>query len=242
MSGTKLSRILLSLMAVVALMVMSATSAQATSTSIDVSEDTEITSWGNWINDARGLLPASGWPNFGGTLRVSIDNFPTGAYAGDNNDSEVLMRWNDLSSIPAGHTITGVTLRMILQDGAADATDVNRITQGSWTEAGTSWNDWVGQTTSDTTLGQLDPPDGAGSKDFSSAGLLSTVQGWHDGSISNLGLLLRWAGPNADGDSYSSRETAGQAPQLIIEHIPEPGTAVLLLGGLGTLLIGRRRG
>ena len=243
MSGTKLTRILLSLLAVVGLIVMSATAVQATSTSIDVSEDTEITNWPNWIDDARGELPESGCCAFGGNLRVSIDNFPNGAWnpPGSGYDSEVLMRWNDLSSIPAGDTITSVILRMELQDGFADAIDVNNITLGSWTEAGTSWNDWVGQSTSDTPLGQLDPPDGAGAKDFSSASLLSTVQGWHDGSLSNLGLILKWAGPTTDGDSYASREhTTLAAPQLIITHIPEPSTALLLLGGLGSLLIGRR--
>ena len=244
MTGTKLSRILLSLLAVVALMVMSATAVQATTTSIDVSEDTEITDWPNWSTSARGTLPESGCCAFGGNLRVSIDNFPNGAWnpPGSGYDSEVLMRWNDLSSIPAGNTITGVILRMELQDGFADAIDVNNITQGTWDEATTHWTNWNAQTTSDTPLGQLDPPDGAGPKDFSSASLLSTVQGWHSGSLSNLGLILKWAGPTTDGDSYASREhTTLAAPQLIITHIPEPGTALLLLGGLGSLLISRRR-
>lgn len=220
--------------------------AYATQTTIDVSEDTEITNWSSWINDARGEITTTSHPYYGQQLRVSNDNFPTGAYAGTGNNSELLLRW-DLSSIPATDVITSVTLRMIQFDGSTSTTNVYGIDQGVWTEAGTSWNSWNAQTTSDTFLGSFVAAPysvNGGESLFSSAALTSLVQAWHDGSQSNLGLLMRWGGPNSDGDTFASREsTTDDAPMLIIEHqaVPEPGTTLLALAGALTFAGIRRR-
>lgn len=246
MIGNFLTRQRTLLVAVAALAVAASGSSWAASITLDVAEDTEITTWPNWINDARGLLTPSDPPSyFGGVLRVAQGAFPNGAYAGTGNVGEVLMRW-DLSGLPGNAQITNATLRMIQFDGAVDITNVQRIDQGIWTEAGTSWNSWVAQTTSSTLLGgMLGVPAGSGGVTlFSNPALTSTVQGWHDGSTSNLGLILKWAGPNDDGDTYASREsTSADAPQLILEYVqvPEPGTASLLFMSAGALACGRRR-
>lgn len=211
---------------------------KATITSLDVAEDTEITSWANWSNDARGLLTPADHPTyFGGNLRVAIGSFPNHLYEGTGNVGEVLMRW-DLSSIPANHVITSATLRMIQFDESVDITNVHRIDQGEWTEAGVSWNSWTSQSTSSTLLGGMLGTPGSvnnGETLFSNAALAATVQGWHDGSLDNLGLILKWGGANDDGDTYSSRErTDVDPPQLIIEHhaVPEPASIAMLFSAL----------
>lgn len=212
-------------------------------TSLDVAEDTEITSWANWSNDARGLLTPSDPPSyFGGNLRVAIGAFPNGLYAGTGNIGEVLMRW-DLSSIPANHVITSATLRMIQFDGSVGVTNVYQVDQGVWSEASVSWNSWSAQTTSATLLGGMLGTPGSinnGETLFSNAALVSTVQGWHDGSLDNLGLILKWGGANDDGDTYSSRERPGvDPPRLILEHhaVPEPSSFVMLFGGMSMGLL-----
>lgn len=227
--------------------VLSPTSpAYATTAVIDVAEDAEITSWPNWANDPRGELPESGCCVYGGNLRVAIGPFPTGAWAGTGNIGQVLMRW-DLSSIPANHVVTNATLRMIQFDGAVDVTNVNRVDQGNWTEATVTWNNWTSQSTSSTLLGgMLGTPEAVngGETLFSTPSLTSTVQGWHDGNISNLGLLLTWGGPNDDGDTYAAREhTTADAPQLILEHhaVPEPNTVAVALAFVAAGTACRRR-
>jgi hypothetical protein len=220
------------------LLLTSSNIALATLTTINVAEDTEITSWANWSNDARGLLAPSDPPTyFGGNLRVAIGAFPNGAYAGTSNVGEVLMRW-DLTSIPANHVITGATLRMIQFDGSVGVTNVYQVNQGTWTEASVSWNSWNGQTTSSTLLGGMLGTPGSvnnGETLFTNAGLVSAVQGWHDGSHDNLGLILKWGGANDDGDTYSSRErTDVDPPQLILEHhaVPEPSSVIMLFSAV----------
>src|SRR5690606_20238126 len=104
--------------------------------------------------------------------------------------------------------------RMIQLDSDVDVTNVSRIDQGAWTEATVTWNNWTAQTTSATLLGgMLGTPStvNGGETLFTSAGLTATVQGWHDGSIDNLGLLLTWGGPDDDGDTFAAREHTTEA-------------------------------
>ncbi len=86
---------------------------------------------------------------------------------------------------------------------------------------------------------------------FSDVDLTALVQTWIDNPSTNLGLMLLHpaafdaaapAGPNDVLARYATHEsTAFDGPQLIIEHIPEPTSAVLLCGGLSMLLAVRRR-
>jgi hypothetical protein len=194
--------------------------AGAATTTLDVTEDTDITNWVNWETGARGLLMDGEDFGRGGSLRVADQDFP-GGYA--VNDGWILLRW-DLSSIPAEHTISSVTLRLTQFDGAVGATEVWAIDQGDWEEEFTSWVSWTSQTTSETLLGimqnvSINDPELMGNTTFVDADLTTRVQDWHAGSKANLGLLLKWAGGPQDGDTFASRESTTDDPaQLIITH------------------------
>ena len=199
---------------------------------LDVAEDTELTNWVNWVDAPRGEIPMSAPSSYyGGLLRVADDNCPTGAYEGTGNNGWVLMRW-DLSSLATAdksRLINNVDLRMIQQDLGVGAAEVYRVNSGQWTEATATWANWVGPVMGDedvTFLGTISgtPNDGA-SKDgithFTGADFTALVQSWLDGSVENLGILLKW--PTNDphnGDTYASREnTAYDPPQLLIDYI-----------------------
>jgi hypothetical protein len=205
---------------VIAMCVMQCRPAQATETTLDVSEDTDITSWVNWETAPRGLLMDGEDGGRGGSLRVADQDFPGGYQV---NDGWILLRW-DLSTIPAEDTISDVTLRMIQFDGAVGATEIWGIDQGDWEEEFVSWISWTSQTTSQTLLGTMQnvsylDPELQGETTFNDIDLTSLVQAWHTGSHDNLGLLLKWAGGPQDGDTFASRESTTTDPaRLIITH------------------------
>ena len=200
------------------------------SVTLDVAADAEITNWGNWIDGARGELTQTGFPDYGGTLRVADDNFPTGAWAGEDNFGWVLMKW-DLSSLQTSDNsrlVGDVDLRMIQFDGAVGEVEVYQINSGAWDEATVTWNNWVGGTVGDediTFLGTMTSASQAGGGNgvtlFSDDDLQTLVQAWIDGTQDNHGILLKWpTGDPTNGDTFASREsTTDDPPQLIIDLI-----------------------
>lgn len=193
-------------------------SACAETTTLEVAEDADITSWVNWSAAPRGRLPPRADGGRGGTLRVARQDFPGTC---GRNDGWVLLKWN-LSPIPKGDGIDKVTLKITQLDSYTDLVDVIGIDQGNWPEVKTTWDNWQAQLTSETRLGTMvSVPSKSDAKDtiFSSPALTARVQGWHDGSLPNLGILLKWAGPAKDGDTFASRESKVAKPaRLIIEH------------------------
>ena len=200
------------------------------SVTLDVAADAEITNWGNWIDGARGELTQTGFPDYGGTLRAADDNFPTGAWAGEDNFGWVLMKW-DLSSLETSDNsrlVGDVDLRMIQFDGAVGEVEVYQINSGAWDEATVTWNNWVGGTVGDediTFLGTMTSTSQAGGGNgvtlFSDDDLQTLVQAWIDGTQDNHGILLKWpTGDPTNGDTFASREsTTDDPPQLIIDLI-----------------------
>lgn len=141
----------------------------------------------------------------------------------------------NLSSIPAGSTITGVTCKMYNTGG--DLTDNNRtarayrvrrnwsLTQVTWNvyTTGNSWSTaGCGDTTNDresTELGTLscvNPP---------SAGYLNStfdatlVQGWLDGTFTNNGLVWIMDTETNDMQRFDG-DTGTNPPQLVIDYTP----------------------
>ena len=187
-------------------------------TTLDVAEDADITSWVNWKSAPRGKLAHGADRGRGGTLRVALADFP-GTYR--ENNGWILLKWN-LASIPAGHTIDNATVRIVQLDSATHNVNVFGIDEGRWTEADVTWDNWH-KSSKSTRLGTMKSVSSKvnGITTFSSRSLTDLVQDWHDGSKPNLGLLLKWAGPPMSGDTFASRESrTADPPRLIIEHSP----------------------
>jgi hypothetical protein len=226
--------------------VSSAASAQTAS--IVASRDNTLyqTTSGNTSNGAGdGIFSGR---NRGGTIRRGLVYF-------------------DLSAIPAGSIITGATLQLSFQQGQGTAAANIHRSLANWGE-GTSSGSGQGApaTTGDATWlfsffnttswttpgGDFVPvasatggtPNG-GFVQWSSAGLLSDVQGWYSGTLSNFGwFILGDESGNQTADRWGSREVAGGAefaPTLIVNYVIPAPAAGVGLAMLGLTLSRRRR-
>jgi len=221
---------------------MSRTVAKATVVTLDSSEDAEIDSH---VNSASAFL--------GNDPSLIIEQRDVNVWGvdinGDAIQSNALIKW-DVSSIPANDVVTSVTLQLSGEDSADAAIDVFAIDVGDWAEASVSWDSWAATTKNLVLLGQLTSagPAHLGSNPqttFNDSDLTAWVQDWVDGDRVNYGLILKMTG-TALQDVFSANDTTFSpttnfAPRLIINHeaVPEPTTAMLLLGGIGSLFIGR---
>ncbi len=134
------------------------------------------------------------------------------------NEANSLFQF-DLSSIPAGATITAADFGLDVIGGDSVATpfdvDVHRVT-ASWTEATVTWNLFGGayDPTAEASLSVGDV--GAYSWD-----LASLVQNWHTGARNNYGVLVRPRVPT-DGLAkwIASREhgTPALRPRLVVNY------------------------
>ena len=183
--------------------------------------------------------------NFGASTEFTVQNRST--------DYEPIFRF-DLSSVPAGQTITDVVFRIEAKSGSNNGGvfDVYLFKTDTWTEgnknnaaAGTgevTWNSmaptphYVG-----SVLANVNHP-AAGVIDISSAALTAAVQSEFGGDKLITFVLI---GPTTSHDTATiySREKAGfTPPTLILTTVPEPATMSLIaLGGLA-VLSRRRRG
>jgi hypothetical protein len=192
-------------------------------------------------------------------------------FAGDNGSGaprRALLAF-DLSAIPAGATIDSVSLQLYattVSSSTAQTVSLFRLTSdwgegtsnagspggngtpaigsdATWQDAfngGLGWTteggDFVASASASTSVS------GAGSAyTWSSAGLVSDVQAWIDGTTSNYGWIVRGnesAASTAKG--FASKDATSNQPQLTINYtvaVPEPATlalalfAVLFLGG-----------
>ena len=202
---------------------------------------------------------------------ATIDAFFIGNGSGNPDISEIgriLVKW-DLSSIPAGQTITSAQVRMAsFASSFGNTTDVvtlsfHKLTQ-AWTQ-GASWDGYgtgywataggdYNATASGSLASDFQAPSGDARTDFTitGAGLATDVQGWYDGAANDGWIVI-----NSDEATPAVRKYVpmlawvGQTWQpwpegvtgemyLDLEYIPEPATlAVLGLGGL--LMLIRRR-
>jgi hypothetical protein len=212
---------------------------QAATTTLGTTDDACIDQHSNWAGDTKGI-PHLNWGWDGTELNVKIYTPDYGYLRQD-----VMLKW-DVSSLIATDAVTDVTLKMAGWDYSDGPIDVYGIALGDWDETTVTWNNWVATTKSLVLLGQLTcagPANAFGDTIFSDPDLTAWVQSWVDGSQSNYGLILKKAGTEAGGDSFSAHEDTwsyGHAPQLVITQVPEPATLVLLAGGLLSLIRRRR--
>lgn len=158
------------------------------------------------------------------------------------NNREAMVQWN-LTSIPAGVTITSAKITLtggsFLNSGGTANLLMNQTTS-SWSEDTVTWNT---KPTFSSSLGSAPSIDGpATNYVYSSPALLSLVQGWFDGSISNYGVYLRNDNSGVIGlnsDDFSN--PAALQPLLEVTYVPEPSTAALLLVGAAAVLYRWRR-
>lgn len=131
-----------------------------------------------------------------------------------------------------------------------------RLLESSWNEATITWNNQPGGAYNPTVTQPTGTAVVATSPSILDSGvwvdfnMTDVVQGWLDDPTSNYGLRLtqtssvRDAGNAAVFPTFASSEhsTESYRPQLLVQTVPEPGTALLLgLGAVGFLSVRRRK-
>lgn len=172
----------------------------------------------------------------------NLGNLTRFAIEGDISQLKRSLLLFDLSSIPAGATITSATLTLekISSDIATDSISVHAITR-SWVEgdgtagSGTTWNTYDGASSWTTGGGDFNVTASATTVVTAAAGpqdwdLTSLVQDWVDSVQVNYGVLLKRE-PEAKSAQplhyFSSRELT-PAPQLtVVYSLPMPDITVL---------------
>lgn len=159
--------------------------------------------------------------NFGAATSLETDGSP---------DYGVLLRW-DLSSIPAGKTITAVSLTFNVTNTSSQIYEFYAMAR-AWSESSATWQlastgvPWQtlgangAADRSSTVLGTLSS--GAlGTKTVSlNADGIAAVQGWINNPAANFGMILADYVNNADGLDLSSSEAAtlSQRPKITITY------------------------
>jgi hypothetical protein len=152
----------------------------------------------------------------------------------------------DLSSIPSGSTITGVTLR--IYDLASDFADNNRTLRAyrllrTWVENQATWNiystgnNWgtagAGNTSTDreaTDIGSVATPGIEVAQYYEIALTAAKVQEWFVGTLTNNGLLLQMDTETDDCHYYAGRDdVSGHKPELVVTYTPPPSGFFALL-------------
>ncbi|RMD64981.1 DNRLRE domain-containing protein [Candidatus Parcubacteria bacterium] len=127
----------------------------------------------------------------------------------------------DLSSIPAGSTISAATLSLTIYlfGVQADTHYIYRVT-GSWTETGVSWGNQPGYT---TTNGASLYVNSSGTKSWN---VLGIVRDWIENGYTNYGFLWRVAHEGWTSETVCraySREYSSTAIRLDVTYTPPAG-------------------
>jgi hypothetical protein len=224
--------------------------AMAVSTTLSPSQDNTL------YQDPNGFLSNGAGPAF---------------FAGTTSSRSAVRRGLvqfDLSSIPAGSTVTGATLTLFMAQTISGPVNVElHSVLASWGEgtsfAGGGGGGGAASTPNDATWihrhfntdfwvnpgGDFAPGasasqsvGGVGSYSWTSAGLIADVQGWVNGGPNFGWLVLGDESTNATAKRFSSREDSVNPPQLTIEYVvPAPASAGVLIGALGLAARRRRR-
>ncbi len=123
-----------------------------------------------------------------------------------------MVKW-DVSSIPSGVTITGVSVTFNFSD--ASSAPYHFYSQDSvWSEGSVDWNDL---NSGPDILGSVPAfTFGNGTINFNATGV-AIVQGWVDGSLPNNGFALRTGGTN-NGIIMDSKDSTGTPPTLNVTY------------------------
>lgn len=160
--------------------------------------------------------------NYGAATTLEIDGSP---------DYAALFRF-DLSSIPAGKTVTAVSLSVNVTDVSTQPYEIYALRR-SWTEGATTWVkatstvNWstagANSTSTDresTVLGAVSSSStGVKTFTFNSAGI-TKVQSWINTPSSNYGFVIQDYVNNTDGLDLSSKEntTTANRPKLTVTY------------------------
>jgi hypothetical protein len=151
--------------------------------------------------------------NNGTNIDMSVDGDPT-------KTNRAFVRF-DVSSIPAGSTVTHATLKLCFSSapgaGAQGHVHELRLVTSGWTETGVTWNNQPAAST--TVSDAIVVPSGAQCVSFD---VTADVQAWVDGAP-NHGWRLSdqdEATPGSSLTTYAAREhgTSGQRPQLVVPY------------------------
>jgi hypothetical protein len=128
----------------------------------------------------------------------------------------------DVSSIPAGSTVTSATLTLCLSAvpgaGSQGRTEELRLVTSSWTEMGVIWN--TQPTVSSTVTDTITVPAAALDVSFT---VTADIQSWVDGTANNGWRLGDAAEGASSGDvKYHSRESTDSdaRPRLAVTYTP----------------------
>jgi hypothetical protein len=158
--------------------------------------------------------------NYGSSTTLLADGSP--AYA-------ILLKWN-LTAIPAGKTVTSVTLTFNVMDTTSQVYELYALKR-SWSESNANWtraaggNNWQvagasGANDRETTvLGTLSPTTAGASTITLNAAGISKVQSWLNNPSTNLGFIIQDY-TVSDGIDFTSSEgaTSSQRPMLTITY------------------------
>ncbi len=159
-----------------------------------------------------------------------------GPVASDFSLHRMLVNWGEGS----GSSVTG----SVAMPGDATWNDRFYGQDEIWgNPGGSAGNDFIESASATTSIGDVGPYVWGSSPE-----LIDDVRAWMTDPSSNFGFMLVNGSEGNDGSArrFSSRDQPGgtiPGPKLVVTYdlVPEPGTALLAIGGAGLLLMGRRR-
>ena len=191
------------------------------------------------ISFQNGVLPTAGYAGMIDTMikqGSATSNFGTGATIevdgddGSGVDKTILLKW-DVSSIPAGKTVTSASLVFRVLDATGNSYQVYELKQ-NWVETQSTWNvfstgnNWqtagaFGANDRGTVvLGTAGPASvGTNYTVTLNASGIALVQNWVNNPATNFGLVIGNS-TSTDGLDFSSSEaaTAVDHPKLVITY------------------------
>jgi hypothetical protein len=187
------------------LALFSASQAMGDSTTLDPTKD-------SWLSEN------SGSSNYGSASYLLFGNLGS-----SGTDCHLIVQY-DVSSIPSNATITDVALIFHKTDGSSTLAAGLRRNISYWSESTVTFSNYSpGILVGSTSI------NGSNTYPLASApSLVSTVQGWVDGSYTNYGIMIE-AVAASDYLSFYSREGAGYPIRLVVEYTASSGNPDLVV-------------
>ena len=162
------------------------------------------------------------------TLTATADTYMRSNQTGNNFGTQTSMQVEpgarqallqfNLSSVPAG-IVMSATLRVWVSAAGTGAVGVHRAT-AAWTETGATWGNMAANYNAASEASGAPPTAGQ----YQTFDVTTLVRAWRSGTTNNGVMLVGASG--ATQTTYSSREVAAQAPQLVIVTNGNPSYSV----------------